>query len=658
MANIIELIIRGSNQSEQAIQSTVRHLTSLQTVAGSAQSAIASLAGGVGFAALAKSALELGDSLAKSSQKFGVSVEELSVMKYAAKMADVEFDALGKALKFLSVNAAASAVGTGEANDAFKAMGISVRDSSGHLKLTADLFDEVAKKMSGYADSSAKANLAAKIFGRAGTDIIPVLNEWGAGSAKIREEAEKLGVVLSGGQAKRLEEYEQWIKKITIALKGWAATSIMAAADAYDAYNAGGGNMFSRKWNATQTGKISSILVPNPEPAKGNAPLIEDLAEKDKQFRELIRHLNQVSDQNAKFAESSSAAEEAVRKFSAQGLTDLDKKLEELDEALMKFAVTQSDAIRTPEDFYKFLENMGEATELTKKLKEEIIRKNDAEISRIRVMKESSDWSESMQAEMGYGDAIDSTTVALENYVDAASKLTNLGDAAGALRILDDGMLRQQQIIKESQEAMSLYSTLMQTSFKGMGGYVVDFGNVVSEGFKGMEDALVKFAMTGKLEFKNLADSIIANLVRIAIQASITSKLGGALGGFLGGAMAWMWGGGGVAAEALETVGPGLVLLAEKGRVFDGGNVTPFASGGIVTRPTVFPMARGGMGLMGEAGPEAVMPLIRTRGGNLGVRADGGGDGSLTVILNVDGEALYKVVRKGVRTGALNLQLV
>src|SRR4029077_7987935 len=49
-------------------------------------------------------------------------------------------------------------------------------------------------------------------------------------------------------------------------------------------------------------------------------------------------------------------------------------------------------------------------------------------------------------------------------------------------------------------------------------------------------------------------------------------------------------------------------------------------------RPTFFPMANGGMGLMGEAGPEAVMPLTRTATGQLGVQASGGGGG---VIVNV-----------------------
>ena len=68
-------------------------------------------------------------------------------------------------------------------------------------------------------------------------------------------------------------------------------------------------------------------------------------------------------------------------------------------------------------------------------------------------------------------------------------------------------------------------------------------------------------------------------------------------------------------------------MTFEKGGVFSGGNVTPFASGGVVTSPTFFPMANGSVGLMGEAGPEAVMPLTRLNNGKLGVEAEGNGGG-------------------------------
>lgn len=74
------------------------------------------------------------------------------------------------------------------------------------------------------------------------------------------------------------------------------------------------------------------------------------------------------------------------------------------------------------------------------------------------------------------------------------------------------------------------------------------------------------------------------------------------------------------------------VLPFAKGGAISDGRVVPFANGGVVRGPTTFPM-RGGTGLMGEAGPEAIMPLTRGADGRLGVRANGGG--STTVVMNI-----------------------
>lgn len=79
-----------------------------------------------------------------------------------------------------------------------------------------------------------------------------------------------------------------------------------------------------------------------------------------------------------------------------------------------------------------------------------------------------------------------------------------------------------------------------------------------------------------------------------------------------------------------STVGSGVqslvsgILPFAQGGAFTQGRVTPFAKGGVVGGPVNFPM-RGGMGLMGEAGPEAIMPLTRSADGSLGVRNAGGG---------------------------------
>lgn len=79
----------------------------------------------------------------------------------------------------------------------------------------------------------------------------------------------------------------------------------------------------------------------------------------------------------------------------------------------------------------------------------------------------------------------------------------------------------------------------------------------------------------------------------------------------------------------------GALFPSAKGNVFDGGSIVPFARGGIVDRPTLFPMRRG-TGLMGEAGPEAIVPLRRGADGSLGIAANGMAGGGVTVQVNVD----------------------
>lgn len=89
---------------------------------------------------------------------------------------------------------------------------------------------------------------------------------------------------------------------------------------------------------------------------------------------------------------------------------------------------------------------------------------------------------------------------------------------------------------------------------------------------------------------------------------------------------------GGVLASGVNAALSGIMPFANGG-AFSQGRVMPFAKGGVVAQPTGFAM-RGGRGLMGEAGPEAIMPLARGADGRLGVQAAGGGR-PVTVVMNI-----------------------
>ncbi len=153
-------------------------------------------------------------------------------------------------------------------------------------------------------------------------------------------------------------------------------------------------------------------------------------------------------------------------------------------------------------------------------------------------------------------------------------------------------------------------------------GFFNDFKNdLISNMSQGMSFWDAAWKAMGKAAL-NVLDKIVDKLLNDVLDAifkvnSNSGSGGGGILGFLGGLFKSGGGGGG----ALTNLPLGAGLYA-KGGVFDQSGVTAFAKGGIVERATVFPFAKG-IGLMGEAGPEAIMPLRRGADGRLGVSMHG-----------------------------------
>ncbi|MFP2513973.1 phage tail tape measure protein [Buttiauxella agrestis] len=119
--------------------------------------------------------------------------------------------------------------------------------------------------------------------------------------------------------------------------------------------------------------------------------------------------------------------------------------------------------------------------------------------------------------------------------------------------------------------------------------------------------------------FSTLTQSLIQNLVDVGAQALLTSTI-------LKSVMSFGGGGGGEAASAAGTFGSAVydnLTLNAKGGVYSSPDLSAY-SGGVVDSPTFFAFAKGA-GVMGEAGPEAIMPLTRAADGSLGVRSVNGG---------------------------------
>lgn len=170
-----------------------------------------------------------------------------------------------------------------------------------------------------------------------------------------------------------------------------------------------------------------------------------------------------------------------------------------------------------------------------------------------------------------------------------------LGDAAAMAAGFDSELQRVRSALAETGKDVA---TLERGLSKGLRRA---FDGVVFDGMK-LSDAL-----------ETVAQSMIQTTYSAAIKP-VTDHFGGLL------------------ASGVNSLVEGILPFA-KGAGFAQGRVMPFANGGVVSGPTSFPM-RGGFGLMGEAGPEAIMPLARGADGKLGVRSAGGGQ-PINVVMNV-----------------------
>jgi lambda family phage tail tape measure protein len=151
------------------------------------------------------------------------------------------------------------------------------------------------------------------------------------------------------------------------------------------------------------------------------------------------------------------------------------------------------------------------------------------------------------------------------------------------------------------------------------------FQSLFTNAFSGMNDALANFVKTGKLNFTSLAQSFISDMLRIELQIAESKVLTAMFGdgtkgssGFLG---------------TLASFFGGSTTANANGGVYSSPGLSAH-SGSVVSSPTMFAFAAGA-GLMGEAGPEAIMPLSRGSDGKLGVKAQIGSNEPAAPIVNI-----------------------
>lgn len=152
-----------------------------------------------------------------------------------------------------------------------------------------------------------------------------------------------------------------------------------------------------------------------------------------------------------------------------------------------------------------------------------------------------------------------------------------------------------------------------------MQGFADTLESSISNTIRSMVDGTATFSEA----VKSMAATVISELFEILVVQQLVGSFD-ASSGSGSGILGWLFG-----------------SINAKGNAFAGGSVVPFANGGVVGGPTTFGMSGGRTGLMGEAGPEAIMPLSRGSDGKLGVKG-GGNTIKQTINLYANGDDSVK----------------
>ena len=255
----------------------------------------------------------------------------------------------------------------------------------------------------------------------------------------------------------------------------------------------------------------------------------------------------------------------------------------------------------------------------------------------------------------------------------------NIAQLNSELAAQNEQFAERVRLLRESADAAETFNRAMRTRQddriglglrEGAEQYVQSIGTMreatsqlAQTGIKGVEDAIFSLVTTGTANFKEFAASILKDTARMIIQQMILRSVMQIIGAIGGGAPSGLGKGYFDPITGKGAAGPNFGFA--KGAAFAANGIVPFAMGGLVDKPTLFKFANGGagrLGLMGEAGPEAIMPLRRLPSGRLGVEAAGGSNSApITVNVSVDangtsvqgdagqGEQLGRVISQAVQ---------
>jgi hypothetical protein len=559
--------------------------------------------------AFTKNAIDAVGGLGELADQVGVSTDALQALSLASTQAGISGEELQRGLAALTRKIADAAAGEQTAEQAFARLGIAFRNTEGQARPTESVLVDIAERLREFENPAERAAVVTSMFGdRIGQKLIPLLSQGREGLVAMTAEAIRFGTIASPELIAKADEAADKVAALSASFSAFAnnmvanvAPAIVSVIDGLNRLIFGLSTAERRaqldlQIGAAQSrieqlqqgstgispgrrGSIRSGLVGTAQGQTGETPeslLAQERMRLDELQREMAalnqreQELRQQAERILNPAGGTAGALPATTVTAPRGGAAPRAAAAGRD----PFAETlreQQSLLRANETAYeRYQRQLEELAALQDRLNEAEAQGVEINGTRVRALST---------------EELSRATERFANELERAEKQTQRTDRMGV------------------QMGMSFTSAF--------------------------EDAILDAK-----KFSEVLQALERDIARIILRTAVTGPAGEAIAGAVSGGMRSIMGS--FSSPSVPTSSPGVPasasgpLYSANGNAFWGGNVIPFANGGVVSSATMFPMARG-MGLMGEAGPEAIMPLQRGADGKLGVRAGGGGQGGVVI---------------------------
>lgn len=649
-------------------------------------SALASIGAGisiVGITTFVKSGIDALDNLNDLSLKTGASVETLSGFSLAAKQSGTDLESLGNALNKLSINIAKN-------REEFAALGISAKDPTEAFLQFADVFNSIE-------DAQDKAAFGAKVLGKSYAELAPLASmtseqlrnlitqgqaasgattELAQAADEFNDSMEKMQAILTGLSitiaGPIIKKFNQFADTMAVATEsGVNLINVIAGildfgkrnyftgfadiqTDGIDALNskierAKGNLQDVQKNSGSFTGGVggsilTGLLGTDKQITKAQTQLDGLIAQRDKLLSTKPKDLPSSTDVKKFIGGGGAGSEIKIKRASAgrsSGISEeqraaeqLQKSYESMLESLTKELALHGENSKAAKLQYEIINGglKGISTAQANNLLD-LQKQQDA------LERQDKQWAALIESANEFYDIRKSTDDLIASgdvqtgFNDQLAKIadSDLGAEQKKEQFDKLGIAFNDQFIEPAKEGTDQLSEFTIQAARNMESAFADFlFDPFNESMGGLVD---NFATALRRMAADYLSSTLFNL----LQKGLTSSGSSGSGFFDSLAGAFSSGGQGASDAAF--------LASAKGNMFNSGNVIPFANGGVFNAATFFPMKGGKTGVMGEAGPEAIMPLSRGPDGKLGIKGSSGGGQSVNIVVNVQGGSAPDVRR-------------